>query len=569
MAVNFADHAAVLVAYDAVLSKEANWLLLSYDSSIQPEVFELHGSGAEGLPELKSRIEDPLQIFVAFYREGNDGFILLNIIPESVSGVRRARALVHSRRIGGVFQAHLTSLTVDHLSNLTPKAIKNALASPDLIHVITAEPTTDELGMLSNSPTAASSPPPPSKGGSMFSLLRRKKKPELEQEFGAVEPFTLHHDPQEQDQDQHDTPPPPPPKDKGRRSVSVSHSSQQYEMAAPRLETPPRAPPQRPQPLPQLLTMHHRSNSEYTVVSRSSSEDIVVVQPDRVPAAPRSPAIKKRSATMPSKWNTEPPLDPAERARRRARLQRDREIEDRQAVEEEAQRQTQIKLQKEALLREQEEEEEMRRISLENELRRVTAQRRQREREEQEDEERKKRELEQKKRLDRARRIEEHRRLEEWRQGQAAQAEKTAQLAEQVRRKEEEERKKKILLASKKIKSTKAADDIDLITGWVTIQTGDSLVWRRRYFKFVGSTVFFYKSLKENESNQVVDEVNLRGQVRALREWNEGYEDLKAIPFSFAVEFNGEREPWSMFSDSEEEKVRFHSNDSFGCGLMV
>lgn len=79
-------------------------LLLSYDSSVQPEVFELYGSGAEGLPELKSRIEDPLQIFIAFYREGNDGFILLNMIPESVSGVRRARALVHSRRIGGVFQ---------------------------------------------------------------------------------------------------------------------------------------------------------------------------------------------------------------------------------------------------------------------------------------------------------------------------------------------------------------------------------------------------------------------------------------------------------------------------------
>lgn len=156
----------------------------------------------------------------------------------------------------------------------------------------------------------------------MFSLLRRKKKPELEQEFGGVEPFTLHHDPQEE----HDTPPPPPPKDKGRRSVSVSHQSQQYA-----LETPPRAPPPRPQPLPQLMT-HHRGNSEYTVVSRSSSEDIVVVQPENVSPAPRSPAIKKRSATLPSKWNTEPPMDPAERARRRAQLQREREIEERQAV---------------------------------------------------------------------------------------------------------------------------------------------------------------------------------------------------------------------------------------------
>lgn len=53
----------------------------------------------------------------------------------------------------------------------------------------------------------------------------------------------------------------------------------------------------------------------------------------------------------------------------------------------------------------------------------------------------------------------------------------------------------------------------------------------------------------------MLDQVDLRGQVRGLREWNEGYEDLKAIPFSFAVEFLGDREPWSMFSDSEEEKV--------------
>jgi MAP7 domain-containing protein 1 len=61
--------------------------------------------------------------------------------------------------------------------------------------------------------------------------------------------------------------------------------------------------------------------------------------------------------------------------------------------------------------------------------------------------------------------------------------------------------------------------------------------------------------LGPQDSNQVLDQLDLRGQVRGLREWNEGYEDLKAIPFSFAVEFKGEREPWSMFSDSEEEKV--------------
>ncbi|KAJ6457155.1 hypothetical protein C8R47DRAFT_1164431 [Mycena vitilis] len=529
-----------LPAYDAVVSNEANWLLLAYDPSFQSDdTFQLFASGTQGLPELKSRIDDPLQIYIAFFREGNDGCLLLNIIPESVSGVRRARAIVHSRRIGAVFQAHQTSLTVDHISNLTQKAIKSALAAPDSVHVIqldrqTAEPTFDD--MLDTSTT--SSPPPAPSKGSMFSLLRRKKKPEFDHEFGAVEPFMIQ--PQSESAP---PPPPPPPKDKARRTFSYQP------------ESPSKPPPPRPLPAPQIVATRHRSNSDYTVVHHrdsSSSDDVVVVRPES-PPVPRSPGVHKRSVTMPSKWNTEP-VDPAERAHRRARLQRERAMEEQRAFEEEEQRQIQLKQQKEALQREQEEEEEQRRIDLENELKRVTAQRRRREELERREEERKQHELEQKKRADRERRIEEHRRLEEWRKEQAAQAEKATRLAEQARKREEAEHKKKIQQASTKIKNTKA--DLDLVTGWVTIQTGDSLVWRRRYFRFIGTSVFFYRSLKEKEASQVLEQVELRGQIRGLREWNEGYEDLKAIPFSFAVEFKADREPWSMFSDSEEEKYK-------------
>ncbi len=48
----------------------------------------------------------------------------------------------------------------------------------------------------------------------------------------------------------------------------------------------------------------------------------------------------------------------------------------------------------------------------------------------------------------------------------------------------------------------------------------------------------------------------LRSRIQALREWDEGFDELKAIPFSFAVEFNDDEGPWSMYADSEEEKVR-------------
>jgi MAP7 domain-containing protein 1 len=47
----------------------------------------------------------------------------------------------------------------------------------------------------------------------------------------------------------------------------------------------------------------------------------------------------------------------------------------------------------------------------------------------------------------------------------------------------------------------------------------------------------------------------LRGNVLSLKEWNEGYEDLEAIPFSFVVEFKIERKHWAMYADSEEDKV--------------
>jgi len=54
-----------------------------------------------------------------------------------------------------------------------------------------------------------------------------------------------------------------------------------------------------------------------------------------------------------------------------------------------------------------------------------------------------------------------------------------------------------------------------------------------------------------------LNQLDLRGRIEALKEWNEGYEDLEAISFSFVVEFKGENDSWSIYADSEEEKVRF------------
>lgn len=52
-----------------------------------------------------------------------------------------------------------------------------------------------------------------------------------------------------------------------------------------------------------------------------------------------------------------------------------------------------------------------------------------------------------------------------------------------------------------------------------------------------------------------LDKLDLKGNVKGLKEWNEGYEDLEAIQFSFVVEFLRDSRYWSIFADTEEEKV--------------
>jgi hypothetical protein len=57
------------------------------------------------------------------------------------------------------------------------------------------------------------------------------------------------------------------------------------------------------------------------------------------------------------------------------------------------------------------------------------------------------------------------------------------------------------------------------------------------------------------DTHQVLDAIELYGKVKRIKEWNEGYEYLEAIPHSFIIEYVDDREPWLMFADSEEEKV--------------
>ncbi|KAF9457201.1 hypothetical protein BDZ94DRAFT_1326449 [Collybia nuda] len=530
MALNLSDPGAIVAAYESIVDNTLNWLLLKY-SNAQHDELSLFETGSDGLWELKQMIDELDQVFIGFYRHelslGEEPiFTLINYIPNTVSGVKRARALVHSRRVGAVFKRHHTTLTVEHLNHLSSEAIRSSLDGLDhpkypSMGRTTSQPNQAPLAPIRRSfsetyaPYAIPPAPPVAKSASMFSsFMRRKKKAD-----------------DSNDEDDDADPPPAPPKDKGK--YGIQRTTVPYDNAVD-ISGPRVIPPRK----------RNGSVSDFAVISRSSSSDEVIIEPVRS----EKPIIQ----TLPlrGKW-TPKVIDPEERLRRTREAQRQRLIEEQEALREEEERQAERNRQREAQIREEKEYEARRRASLEEEVRRMTAERKRKERLEKEEEEQKTREFEERKRLDRERRLLEHQKLEAWRQEQVRLADEAARRAEESRQREEDERRKKISIAEAKVKR-KGAES--LLTGWVTIQASGSLLWKRRYFKFIGSTAYFYRS--PTDTHQILEKVELRGKLRGLREWNEGYEDLEAIPHSFAVEFKDGQKWWSMYADSEEEKYK-------------
>ncbi|KAH0582596.1 hypothetical protein H2248_010525 [Termitomyces sp. 'cryptogamus'] len=616
MALNLSDPGAIVTAYESIvdLHNTNNWLLLHYSKFDELALFD-HGSGS--LHELRRSIEDPGQIHIGFYREENHaepGFLLINYIPTSTAAVKKARALVHSRRVGTtIFKKHQTTLTVDDLSQLTPEAVHNALVheeepdSPSTISTFTVGRTTsndsphpqpkssdpapkknkglpdpfksnvfaiEPVRRAASEPQSTSLPssiaPPMAKSASMFTSLirgRKKKLDSVDDTEGQALNEAYVHDP---------PPPPAPPKDKATFFAMQSSEDVTSRQVL--------APLRRPAPgnsSPYQVPQRSRTGSisEYAVISHASSSNVHETgQPNEFgqnqsvylgysnPSQGRDYDPPVHAMSMPAglrgKWGSEP-MDAAERLRKRKEELRRRKAEEEEARWEEENLKEERRRRKEQELREIEEAEARRRASIEQEVKAFAAERRRKEELEKQEEERKRREIEERRRLDRERRMEEHRRLEEWRMEQTRMAEESSRRAEEARRKEEVERKKKIQVAEAKVKMNHNVDA--LISGWVSMQTDDSLLWKRRFYKFIGTAAYFYRSPKDTQ--QYLDKIELRGTIRGLREWNEGYEDLEAIPHSFAIEFKSGRGHWSMFSDSEEEKYKLLGLLHYAAGL--
>lgn len=318
------------------------------------------------------------------------------------------------------------------------------------------------------------SPRPQSPSGPkrfLGSLLKRKKK---------TKSLELHDE----------LPPPIPPK--FPRAPPKDKAS--YHPSQPMSSTLSQSPPQPSRISQETGLLRHRrsrSMSDFAVISHMGEDVEVGGVYEREPMY--QPPLQH--VPLKGKWAPLPaiPNNPEERVRRRRELQLKREQEEREAREEERRRQERIKMEKEALWGQEAEEERARKAEVEKEIHRVREERRRREIMEREEEERKQHEFEERKRLNRDRRMEEHRRLEQWREDQARKAEAAARQAEEVKRREEMDRKKRIQEAAAKLKEVKQESEL---SGWLTMLNEESLAWKRRYYKFVGSTIFLYRDKK-------------------------------------------------------------------------
>ncbi|KAF4611061.1 hypothetical protein D9613_006803 [Agrocybe pediades] len=566
MALNIYNPEIIMSVYSSVLCNENNWLLLHYSSDSSNELV-LHSYGRRGLEELKTKLYNSNQVFFAFYRleEVNisPGFAIVTYIPLAISGVKRARALTHSRRVATIFKKHQAVLNIESLSQLNEYNIRRAIANSGPV----CPPSPNHEGIQYSEVSSALHEKTPAIPPTSITALLRPLKPLQALQFNKSSPtllsprksFTTMYSPETE----HSKPPPVPPLPKGGGSLfsSLLRRKKSTKMAT-REELPPPTPPKDvrlysaqpvalsrslpPSAHPAIRHKRSLSMSDFAVISHAHEAIASTAQTESI--------FRADCYTLPlplkGKWSQDGalPNNPAERARRRQELKAQREKEEREAIEEEAARQHRLKLEREALLRQEMEEEEQRKYEIEQEIRRITAERKRKEQIDQEEEEHRRQELETRKRMDRERRLEEHRRLEEWRKEQAKKEGLAARRAAEARKKEEEERKKKIQQVEARVKRN--GNSIAEQTGWMTILNKDSLSWKRRFYKVKGNSLFLYRSEKDSTT---VEEFGLCGKVQALKEWSDGYEDLEAIAYSFVVEFN-DGDYWSMYADSEEEK---------------
>ncbi|KAE8244149.1 hypothetical protein A4X13_0g6797 [Tilletia indica] len=106
-----------------------------------------------------------------------------------------------------------------------------------------------------------------------------------------------------------------------------------------------------------------------------------------------------------------------------------------------------------------------------------------------------------------------------------------------------------------RLKLKKRLEELELgksmvLNGSITVQLGDSLIWRRRWFELRGNSMLLYKS--EHEKADVLERIDLRGSIRSV---TDAYEECQMVN-SFKVTFVDDA-PFSSitaYTDTPEDK---------------
>ncbi|KAI8884942.1 hypothetical protein K501DRAFT_284534 [Backusella circina FSU 941] len=117
----------ILETYNSIIEgDQTDWLILGYNDT--RDVISLYSQGSQGLSELRNNLSD--EVLYAFLRV-DDRFILITWVSEKVSGVRRARALVHSRSVASLLKLHNAQVTASTLNDLSDANIRTRLKLGD------------------------------------------------------------------------------------------------------------------------------------------------------------------------------------------------------------------------------------------------------------------------------------------------------------------------------------------------------------------------------------------------------------------------------------------------------
>ncbi|KAM0756067.1 hypothetical protein T439DRAFT_19808 [Meredithblackwellia eburnea MCA 4105] len=562
----------VLEAYASIQQPESSddWFSLSYRET-RDKLF-LAASGQQGIVELKTKL-NPNEIQYGLLRvEGR--LLLWTFMPEDVSGVRRARALVHSRAIGTKLSSHQATFTAASIADFTLSTVRKKLkldgstsspSSPAPGSAPFATPSPIQTSTPSFSPAAVvvvqdeedGAPPVPSKVYGIQSLVTGVDGLGISGDVPG--PLRRH------------TPPMISP------SSSMSLSPREGPVARTQQNLPPRtssagqlhSPPLRPSQLESTQSLQHlRTGSPSPTSTPTPSPPPPPIRSDSASAMlpenrneARSPSIASQPSPAEEAFEAGKRAQQAiekEEADRLERIKREKaekEAADKARIQAEAD--ARAKWESEERERERLDEEERRMLEREELARREAAERLRREEQRRADaieaarrkeEEAKQREEDEKERIAEELRTREAR--EEMRlMIEQERLQRKLEAEEEQRKKDEQERIRRKELFERFEVAAKSGGV--MLTGNVTVQGGSSIYWKRRWFELRPADLKLFKSEQDRTAGKPLDVVELPNKLRMITDDPEE----AAIANSFKLTFKGpDEEDILFYTDEKEDK---------------